>query len=81
MIERGNFILPPPAASQYLDETWGIRRRPATLAKLRCTSSEGPKYVKAGREVRYSPNTLDDFARSLISEPRTSTSDVAAQAA
>ena len=65
----------PPEACDYLKERHGIRRTPATLAKLRCVSSEGPIFVKANRQVLYPEAGLDDYAASLLSSPRRSTSD------
>jgi hypothetical protein len=63
------------AASDYLLKTWGIHRAPATLAKLACTSSLGPRFYKAGRWPMYATADLDAWARKLLGEPRTSTSE------
>src|SRR5437016_178029 len=72
-IEHANF--PPPEASEYLQTHWGIKRTPATLAKLRCVSSDGPIFLKANRHVLYPRSGLDEFAANLLSKPRRSTSD------
>jgi hypothetical protein len=61
-------------ASEYLKETWGIDRAPATLAKL-ATIGGGPKFEKANRIPLYAPQFLDEWARSILSPPMTSTSD------
>ncbi len=61
-------------ASVYLKETWGIDRAPSTLAKL-ATIGGGPRFEKANRIPLYSPEFLDEWARSILSPPMTSTSD------
>jgi hypothetical protein len=81
MTDRERFVVSPKEACEYLLSEWGIRRRPVTLAKIRCLSSDGPTFVKAGRDVLYSRESLDAFARRLISAPRSSTSDTASRAA
>jgi hypothetical protein len=78
MNDREKYLTPPKEACDYLLSEWGIRRRPVTLAKMRCVSSGGPKFVKAGRDVLYSLKSLDDYARSPISAPLSSTSDMQA---
>ena len=81
MIDREKFKIPPKEASEYLLSEWRISRKPATLAKLRCVSSEGPTFVRAGGAILYSTASLDEFARKLMSAPMTSTSTLQAQAA
>jgi hypothetical protein len=81
MNDREKFKRPPQEACDYLLSEWGIRRSPLTLAKIRCVSSEGPTFVKAGRDVLYSFESLDVYARKLISAPRSSTSDTESRAA
>ena len=66
---------PPPAACEYLESQWGIKRTPATLAKLRCVSSNGPSFFKANRDILYPRTGLDEYAASLLSALRRSTSD------
>ena len=61
-------------ASQYLKDEWGIIRAPATLAKL-ATIGGGPMFERANRIPLYSPEFLDEWARSILSPPMTSTSD------
>ena len=61
-------------ASKYLKEVHGIDRAPSTLAKL-ATIGGGPKFEKANRIPLYAPKFLDEFARSILSPPMTSTSD------
>jgi hypothetical protein len=70
-------ILSPEQASARLAEL-GIRRAKTTLAKLRCLGG-GPEFVKIGkRDVGYYQSGLDRYATEIISEPRRSTSGVAA---
>jgi hypothetical protein len=78
MTDREKFKLPPKEATDYLLNEWGISRKPTTLAKLRCLSSEGPAFVRAGGAILYSPASLDEFARKLMSGPMTSTSSLQA---
>ena len=61
-------------ASRYLKEKWGIDRAPSTLAKL-ATLGGGPRFQRANRIPLYSPEFLDEWARSILSPPMTSTSD------
>ena len=72
-IDRKRFT--PPEASAYLCEMHGIRRAVPTLAKMRCVSSEGPAFLKANRQVLYTPEALDEYAHRLLSEPMRSTSE------
>jgi hypothetical protein len=67
--------LPPAEASEYLERCWGIKRKPTTLAKLRCVSSDGPIFFKANRQILYPRSGLDEYAAALLSSPRRSTSD------
>jgi hypothetical protein len=62
------------AASEYLEQTWGVTRAPSTLAKLAVVGG-GPIFRRAGRVPLYSTGDLDGWARSLISGPMRSTSD------
>ncbi len=61
-------------ASQYLRDEWGISRAPSTLAKL-ATIGGGPMFERANRIPLYTPEFLDEYARSILSLPMTSTSD------
>jgi hypothetical protein len=67
-------LLRRKAASEYLEQTWGITRAPSTLAKLAVVGG-GPIFRRAGRVPLYSTDDLDDWARSLLSGPMRSTSD------
>lgn len=62
------------AASKYLFEKHGIERAPSTLAKYACLGG-GPRFEYAGRVPLYPEPELDDYARSLLSPLRRSTSD------
>ena len=56
-------------AIQYPLERHGIRRAPGTLAKL-ASQGGGPSYRRAGlRQVMYDPPQLDDYAKSIATEP------------
>jgi hypothetical protein len=65
------------AASQYLEETWGMNRAPGTLAKYAVIGG-GPTFRRAGRVPLYATNDLDKWVASKLSEPMRSTSDTAA---
>lgn len=62
------------AASQYLDEFWGVIRTPSTLAKYAVIGG-GPVFRRDGRFPLYSPDDLDTWAASKLSAPMRSTSD------
>ena len=62
-------------AAAYLLENHGIRRAPATLAKLAVIGG-GPVFRRAGRVPLYSPADLDEFAASITSAPVHSTSEL-----
>ena len=68
------------AASQYLEETWGMNRAPGTLAKYAVIGG-GPTFRRAGRVPLYATNDLDKWVASKLSEPMRSTSDTAARKA
>ncbi len=69
--------LRPTEASDYLERQWGISRKPSTLAKMRCISSDGPAFLKARRGVLYPREALDQYARRILSGLRHSTSEAA----
>lgn len=52
----------------------GIRRSPATLAKIFCTRSDGPPCVHLGRTPYYPRHRLHDWARSQLTALRSSSS-------
>jgi hypothetical protein len=61
-------------AAEYLRERYGFGAT-ATLAKLAVVGG-GPLFSKAGRIALYERNSLDDWAKSRISAPRSSTSEI-----
>ncbi len=63
-------------ASEYLKRERGIDRAPKTLRKMRCTSSDGPKFFKLGRRVYYEQSALDDFVTSKLGPSYSSTSEI-----
>jgi hypothetical protein len=67
--------LVPTEAAEYLERHWGIKRKPATLAKIRCVSSAGPIFFKVNRQILYPCSGLDEYAAALLSNPRRSTSE------
>src|SRR5262245_12725670 len=62
------------AASQYLEEKYGIHRAPATLAKL-AVLGDGPPFRRDGRIPLYSTDDLDQWATSRLGTLMRSTSD------
>ncbi|WP_374275846.1 hypothetical protein [Brevundimonas sp.] len=52
----------------------GIRRSPATLAKIFCTRSDGPPVTHLGRTPYYPRSLLHDWARSRLTGLRSSSS-------
>jgi hypothetical protein len=64
------------AASQYLEETWGMNRAPGTLAKYAVIGG-GPTFRRAGRVPFYATDDLDEWVASKLSAPMRSTSDTA----
>ncbi len=67
--------LTPLEASNFLRSRYGIRLAVKTLAKLRCVSSTGPIFVRAGRAILYPQDGLDAYASATVSAPMRSTSD------
>jgi hypothetical protein len=64
------------AASQYLEETWGVNCAYSTLAKYAVVGG-GPTFRRAGRIPLYATNDLDEWVASKLSPPMRSTSDMA----
>jgi len=62
------------AASVYLLNHWGIARAPSTLAKLAVVGG-GPRFESANRIPLYPEPELDEWARSILSPLKSSTSD------
>lgn len=50
----------------------GIRRSPATLAKIFCTRTDGPPCRHLGRTPYYPLSLLHDWARMQLTAPRSS---------
>ena len=67
------------AASAYLHKTYGLDRAPSTLAKLAVIGG-GPVFRRLNRIPLYSEDDLDNWVKSMLSEPMRSTSDTKAQA-
>jgi hypothetical protein len=61
------------AASKFLFDNFGLRRSPKTLSKLRCVGG-GPVFQAYGRTPVYTPARLTEYALSLLSPERASTS-------
>ena len=62
------------AASAYLKINFNIDRAPSTLAKLAVIGG-GPKFQLAGRIPLYPETALDEWAESILSPLKSSTSD------
>jgi hypothetical protein len=62
-------------ASEYLKREKGIGFAPKTLRKMRCTCSDGPKFIKLARRVFYEQTALDEFVSSKIGPAYSSTSE------
>jgi hypothetical protein len=62
-------------ASAYLKDTWGVNFAHKTLAKIACTSSDGPEMHYIGRIPYYSQKGLDEFAQKKIGPACRSTSE------
>jgi hypothetical protein len=61
-------------ASIYLKQKYDIDRKPSTLAKLACVGG-GPRFQTAGRIPLYPEVELDQWAQTLLSPLKRSTSD------
>ena len=61
-------------ASEYLKLRHGIKRSPQTLAKYRSLGG-GPKFRRAGREITYELEHLDEYAGQILGEVVSSTSE------
>lgn len=61
-------------ACQYLDEVWGIQRKPSTLAAY-ATNGGGPEFEMDGRFPKYRPSSLDRFAKERLGHPVSSTAE------
>lgn len=62
-------------ASTYLFETFGIVRKPNTLARLACVGG-GPRFFKAGRTPLYTIECLDEWAASTTTPLVANTSEL-----
>lgn len=72
-------LLTREEASEYL-ATLGVRRRPATLAKLFCTRSDGPPVIHDGRKPYYPKRQLHEWGMRQLSQLRRSSSEPRAPA-
>jgi hypothetical protein len=63
-------------AARYVTETYSIPCSPKTLAKIACTSSDGPPFRLAGRFPLYPTSGLDAWAQRKIGPLVRSTSEV-----
>ncbi len=65
--EKPPIYLDPNKASLYLEAKYGARCSKSTLAKWR-VSGTGPAFRYLGPHVVYTPEDLDIFAQSRLSE-------------
>lgn len=63
-----------PQAAEYLQHRYGAYTA-ATLAKMACRGG-GPKFRRMGRFPYYTRFDLDEWARSRMSRPVSSTSEL-----
>ncbi|MBN4066208.1 hypothetical protein JYT43_00100 [Ahrensia sp. AH-315-G08] len=63
--------LTPEGATGYLIKKYNFRYSVKYFAKLRCTSTEGPKYIKHGGRVFYLPSDLDEWVKQRTHAYRT----------
>jgi hypothetical protein len=64
-------------ASSFLEEQFGVKRSPGTLAKGRVVGGCNPPFRKLGRSVLYDPGDLTRWVQETVSPPRHSTSESA----
>jgi hypothetical protein len=64
----------PKEAAKYLLEKWGMRVAHRTLANKRW-SGGGPRFYRAGRQILYGDDHLDEYAIEVLGQPLSSTSD------
>jgi hypothetical protein len=64
-------------AAKHIREKWGYPCSPRTLAKYAVVGG-GPPFRKAGRYPLYHPEELDRWVSDKLSDPVTSTSELAA---
>jgi len=64
-------------AANFLQANYGFGTT-ETLAKLACVGG-GPRFRKLGRFPVYTKDDLDDWAKSRLSEPVTSTAEFSKQ--
>ncbi|MGH7073209.1 MAG: hypothetical protein ACRELF_18100 [Gemmataceae bacterium] len=67
-------FLSPREACRFLLAEFGVKRTPATLAKLRCVGGS-PPFRKLNRAVLYSTADLKSWAGAALSIKRRNTSD------
>ncbi|MFZ2028819.1 MAG: hypothetical protein WAU68_00805 [Vitreimonas sp.] len=67
-------LLTRKEASQYLS-TIGVRRKPATLAKLFCVGADGPPCVHDGRRPLYPKRLLHVWGVAQLTQLRRSSSE------
>jgi hypothetical protein len=72
-------LLNTRGASRFLEEQYGVRRTPGTLAKGRVLGGCNPPHRKLGRAVLYDPDDLSRWVEETLSAPRRSTSEADAE--
>lgn len=63
--------LRPAEAIQYLIDNYGFRYSAKYFAKLRSTSSFGPRWIRHGGRIYYLPGDLDEWVLSRTHAYRT----------
>ena len=62
-------------ASQYLENSYGIRRAVSTMAKLAVLGG-GPVFRRVGRTPLYAPDDLDAWVAAKLGPPQRTTSEI-----
>jgi hypothetical protein len=68
-------LLTTKEASSFLEEQFGVKRSPGTLAKGRVVGGCNPPHRKFGRAVLYDRGDLSRWVEETLSAPKRSTSD------
>jgi hypothetical protein len=71
----GRALLNTNAASQFLEQQFGVKRAPVYLRKLRCIGG-GPTFRRFGRTPLYHRDDLIKWVEAGLSTPVSSTSEL-----
>ena len=65
----------PNDACRFLQDEFGIRRSPGTLAKARCWGGDAPKFRRLGRSIYYAECDLKAWAERALGTTYRNTGD------